>query len=130
MWIADRQQGALHGHRIEHGRALADAPVVDVAAGVARGNGVDHVRFLGCETEHTEMRADRYAYVLEYAPVLLDRGVVDRHAGIIDDLVHDTERIGLRRPAEVIQRLGEVALTRRVDLVDRNHFALLRLLDL
>src|SRR3954453_11842016 len=130
MRITNGQQGALHGHRIEHGRALADAPVVNVAARVARWNRVHHVRFLGCETEHTEMRADRHAYVLEYAPVLLDRGVVDRHAGIIDDLVHDTERIGLWRPAEVVQRFGEVALTRRVDLVDRDHFALLRLLDL
>ena len=61
--------------------------------------------------------------------VLLDGLVVDRHAGIVDRLVHDAERIGLRRPAEIVDRLGPVALPGGVDLVDGADLARLRLGD-
>ncbi len=61
--------------------------------------------------------------------ILLDRRVVDGHAGIVDRLVHDAERIGLRRPAEIVDRLGPVALPAGVDLVDRADLARLRLGD-
>ena len=57
------------------------------------------------------------------AVVLLDRAVVDRDAGIVDGLVDHAERIGLRRPLEIVDRLGPVALSGGVDLVDRDHLA-------
>src|SRR5262245_15697981 len=58
--------------------------------------------------------------------VLLHDRMVDRHAWIVDDLVHDTIRIGLRNPAEVIDRVRPVLLPAGVDLVDRAHLAGLR----
>src|SRR5258708_12836060 len=75
------------------------------------------------------MRPDRNADVLEDAVIFLDRGMVDRHARVIDRLVHHPERIGLRRPAEIVDRLRPVALTGGVDLVDRADLARLRLGD-
>ena len=75
------------------------------------------------------MRPDRNADVLEDAVIFLDRGMVDRHARVIDRLVHHPERIGLRRPAEIVDRLRPVALTGGVDLVDRADLARLRLVD-
>ena len=53
--------------------------------------------------------------------------MVDRHARIIDDLVHDAERISLRHPAEIVDRLRPVALPAGVDFVDRANLARLRL---
>ena len=73
------------------------------------------------------MRPDRNAHVLQDAVVLLDRAVVDRNAGIVDGLVDHAERIGLRRPLEIVERLGPVALAGGVDLVDRDHLARLGL---
>ena len=61
--------------------------------------------------------------------VLLHRLVVDRHAGIVDRLVDHAERVGLRRPAEIVDRLGPVALPGSVDLVDRADLARLWLGD-
>ena len=73
------------------------------------------------------MRPDRHADVLQDAVVLLDRGMIDRHAGIVDGRVHDAERIGLRHPAEIVDGLRPVAFAGGVDLVDRDHLARLRL---
>src|SRR3977135_334169 len=53
--------------------------------------------------------------------------MIPRHAGIIDGLVNDAERIGLRRPAEIVDRLRPVALPAGVDLVDGDDLARLRL---
>ncbi len=53
--------------------------------------------------------------------------MVDRDAGVIDRLVYDTGRIGLRRPAEVVDRLRPVSLAARIDLVDGDHLARLGL---
>ncbi len=61
--------------------------------------------------------------------VLLHGLVVDRHAGIVDRLVDHAERVGLRRPAEIVDRLGPVALSGGVDLVDGADLARLRLGD-
>src|SRR5216684_3886722 len=45
--IADREKAAWYRDRIIHPRALADAPVVDIAAGVARRNRTHEVGFRG-----------------------------------------------------------------------------------
>ena len=52
--------------------------------------------------------------------------MVDRHAGIVDDLMHDTIWIGLWRPAEVVDRLRPVALAAGIDFVDRANLARFR----
>jgi hypothetical protein len=48
--------------------------------------------------------------------VLFNGAVVDRHARVIDGFVNYAERIGLRRPLEVIDRLRPVALSSGVNL--------------
>src|SRR5262245_66100670 len=73
------------------------------------------------------MRPDRDAHVLQDAMLLLHGLVVHGHARLVDDLVHNAEGIRLRRPLEVVDRLRPVALTGRVDLVDRDHLAWLRI---
>ena len=55
--------------------------------------------------------------------------MVDWHAWIIDGLVHDSERIGLWRPAEVVDCLRPIALPAGVDFVDRADLARLRFGD-
>ena len=73
------------------------------------------------------MGADGDADVFQYPVVFLHGGVVDGHAGIVDDLVDNAEGIRLRRPLEVVDGLRPVAFARRVDLVDRDHLTGLRL---
>src|SRR5690348_9143204 len=73
------------------------------------------------------MRANGYAHILEHAVILFDQAVVDMHAGIVDDLVHDAERVSLRHPAEIVDGLRPVALAAGVDLVDGDDLARLRL---
>ena len=73
------------------------------------------------------MRPDRDAHILEDVVVLLHGRMVDGHARIVDDFVDDAERIGLRRPAEIIDRLRPVALPAGIDFVDRADLARLRL---
>ena len=53
--------------------------------------------------------------------------MVDRHARIVDDLVHDAEGIGLRHPTEIVDRLRPIALAAGIDFVDRADLARLRL---
>src|SRR4029078_9089229 len=77
-------------------------------------------------TDDPEMRTDRDADVFENAMVLLNDRMVDRHAGVVDGLVHDTKWVGLRHPAEVIDRTRPVLLSAAVDFVDRAHLARLR----
>ncbi|EGK70344.1 hypothetical protein METUNv1_03249 [Methyloversatilis universalis FAM5] len=127
--VTDREQRALDRDRVVHGGALADAPVVDIAAGIAGRDGIDHVRFLRCDTGHAEVRPHRYAHVLQHAVVLFHRRVIDDDARVVDGLVHDAERVGLRRPLEVVHRLRPVAVQPGVDFVDGDHFAVLRLGD-
>src|SRR3954469_12538068 len=127
MRVADREQGAGHRDWIVHGGAFADAPIAHVAAEIAGRNRVDDIGLLRGDTHHAEVRPDRNAYVLEDAVVLLHGRMIDRHAGIVDGLVLDAERIGLRRPAEIVDRLRPVALSAGVDLVDRDDLARLRL---
>ena len=73
------------------------------------------------------MRAYRDAHIFQDAVVLLDRGVIDVNTGIVDGLVHDAGRIGLRSPLEIVDCFRPIAFACRVDLVDRDHFARLRL---
>src|SRR5207247_9774998 len=69
------------------------------------------------------MGADRNARILQDPVVLLNRRVINRHAGVIDDLVHDTKGVRLRGPHEVLDRPLHVPLARGVDLVDRDHLS-------
>src|SRR5262249_22677464 len=55
--------------------------------------------------------------------------MINRYARIIDDLVDDTEWIGLRRTAEVVDRLRPISLPTGVDFVDRADLAWLRVGD-
>jgi hypothetical protein len=75
------------------------------------------------------MRPNRDANVLEDVVVLLDDRMVDRHAWIIDDIVGDAIRIGLRHPGEVINRLRPIALAGGIDFVDRANLARFRVGD-
>src|SRR3954462_842710 len=69
------------------------------------------------------MRTYRNAHILQGAVVLLDRGVIDPNAGIVDGFVHHARRIGLWSPSEIVHGFRPVAFACRVDLVDRDHFA-------
>ena len=73
------------------------------------------------------MRADRHPHIFEDAVVFLDQAVVDRHARIIDDLVDDAERVLLRDPAIIVDRLRPIFFAAGVELVDRDDLARLRL---
>ena len=53
--------------------------------------------------------------------------MIDRNAGVINRLVHHAERIGLRRPLEIVDGAGPIALSAGVDFIDRDDFAWLRL---
>ena len=75
------------------------------------------------------MRPDRHAHALQHRHVLGDRAVVDRHARIVDDVVHHAERVGLRHPAVVVDRARPVPIAGGIDLVDGDDLAGLRLLD-
>ena len=61
--------------------------------------------------------------------VFLDGRMVDWHARVVDGFVHNTERVSLRRPAEVVDRLRPVALPAGVDFVDCDDLARLRFRD-
>src|SRR5258708_29564326 len=52
--------------------------------------------------------------------------MVDRHSGVVDDPVHYAEGVGLRYPAVIVDRTRPVAAARRVELIDRDHLARLR----
>ena len=59
--------------------------------------------------------------------VFLDQQMVDRHSGVVDRAVNDSERVGLRHPAVVIYGARPVAAAGSIDLVDRDDLARLRL---
>src|SRR5258708_23110045 len=59
--------------------------------------------------------------------VLLDRGMMDWSARIVDGFVDYAGGVGLRSPSEIIHGFRPVAFAGGVDLVDRYHFARLRL---
>src|SRR3954471_15645569 len=50
--------------------------------------------------------------------VLFDGAVVNRDARVVDGVVNHSERIGLRRPAEIVDRLRPVSLPRCINLED------------
>ena len=129
VWIAGGQQCAGNGDRVVHGRAFADAPIINVAPEITGRDGVNDVRFLRGKSDHSEMGSDRNSHVLEDAVVLFDRCVVDRNARIVDGLVHHAEGIGLRRPLKIVNRLRPVALSGRIDLIDGDDFTRLRIGD-
>ena len=61
--IADREKRAGDRDRIVHPRALADAPVVDIAAGVARRDRADEIGFRRREPHGAEMQPRRHLHV-------------------------------------------------------------------
>src|SRR6476659_3354938 len=73
------------------------------------------------------MRTYRNAHILQDAVVLLDRGMVDRNARVVDRFVHYAGRVGLRSPSENVHGFRPVAFAGGVDLVDRDYFARLGL---
>jgi hypothetical protein len=75
------------------------------------------------------VRSHGDARVFEDAVLAFDRRGVDRHARVVDGLVTDAERIGLRRPAIPIDSLGGRGIADGLDLIDRHHFALSWLRD-
>ena len=121
--IADREQRARHRDRIVERRALADPPVVDVAAGVARRDRVHAVGFVrapgpscrnaggsapGCPSARRSSAASSCG-----RPAGRDSRWSDG----------DAERVGHAGPAEAVDRPGPVALAGGVDLVDGHDLA-------
>src|ERR1700730_15079730 len=126
MRVADRQQAAFNRNLIIHDGAFTDPPIIDVAACVAWRDRIDHIGFFGREPNHAEMRTYRDTHVLQDPVVLLDSGMVDRHAGVVDGLVQYAGRISLRSPSEIVHCLRPVALAGGVYLVDSDYLARLR----
>ena len=127
MRVTHGEVGAVHGNREVDFGALADTPVIDVAAGVIGRDGVDHLGFGRRHADGAKVRPDRDANIAQDIFILLDGGGVNRHAGVIYRRVHHTKRIGLRRPAVIVDRLGPVALAGGIHLIDSHYFAFLRL---
>src|ERR1700680_470159 len=98
MRITDRKQPPGDGDRIVNRGALADPPIVDVAAEVARRRRIDNVRLARRQRDHTEMRPDWDPYIPEDSMVFHNEAVIDRNPWIVDDVVPDAEGIGLRHP--------------------------------
>ncbi|MNN14557.1 hypothetical protein D3C81_1276290 [compost metagenome] len=72
------------------------------------------------------MRPDRYGDIAQHVVVLVDGGMVDRHAGIVDGRVQHAEGIALRRPAETVDRARATVGTFAIDLEHGHHLALAR----
>src|ERR1700716_2078539 len=96
---ANGQHAALNRASIIHGRAFADPPIIDVAAGVARRNRIDHVSFFGCQPDHAKMRPYRDTSVLQDAMVFLNSAVVDRDARIVDGFMPFSESASQAGPS-------------------------------
>src|SRR5262249_9316253 len=73
------------------------------------------------------MRPDRDPDIFEDVVVLLHDRMVHWHAGIIDGLVDDAKRIGLRHPTEIVYSVRPVLLSAAVNFIDRAHLARFRL---
>ena len=114
--------------RIIHPRALADPPVVDVAAGVGGRHRADIIGFRRRESHRAEVESRRHAHVGQDVLASGDELRVDPDARVVDRRVNDSIRICLRRPDIVVDSLGE-RLARRIELVDRDDLARLRLLN-
>ena len=69
------------------------------------------------------MRADWNPHIFQYSVIFLDQAVVDRHPGVIDDLVSDPERIGLGDPLKIVDRHRPVFVAAGIEFVDRDHLA-------
>ena len=63
MGIAHREERAGHRDRIIHPRALADPPVVDVAAGVARRDRADEIGLRRRQSHGAEMQPRRHLHI-------------------------------------------------------------------
>ena len=84
MGIADREERTGHCDRIIHSCAPADAPVVDVAAGIARWNRADEIGFRWREPHGAKMQPRRYLHACENVVPLAYGCVIDPHPRIID----------------------------------------------
>ena len=92
---------------------------------MVRRDRVDELDLGRRQAQRSEMRADGDAHAFQHVEIPRGLGMVDRHARIIDRLVRHAERIGLRNPFEIVDRLRPALRARRVDLVDRHDLAFL-----
>src|SRR5258708_39779797 len=60
MRVSDREKRAGHRNRIIHPRALADPPVIDVAAGIARRDRRDEILLRWRKPHGAEMKPCRH----------------------------------------------------------------------
>src|SRR5215468_3047602 len=121
MRHTNRQPATGHTYGTIHRGALADPPIIDVAAGIARRNRVDDISLLGRQAYHAEMWAYRDAHILQDPMIFLDRGVIDRNARVVDGLVDDAGGVCLWSPSEIVYGFCPVAFAGGVDFVDRDH---------
>src|SRR4051812_14380017 len=129
MRVTDGEKGSRDCDRIVHGRTLSDAPVVDVASEIPGRDGVNDVCLFGGDTDHAKMRSNRYADVLQDPVVLFNGAMVNRDTRVVDGVVDHSEGIGLRGPAEIVDRLCPVPLSGGIDLEDGDDLARLGLGD-
>jgi len=102
----DRQQRARHLHRQVQLSARPQTPIVDIAAGFERRNGVHEACGVRRQADDAKMRSDRDLDPLKDIVAALDRRRIDPHAGIVHAGVHDAGGVGLGRPAIGIERVG------------------------
>ncbi len=129
MAVTDGKKGALHGDGQIDPRALAGAPVVDVAAEVSGRNGIDHVGVCGRYGNEAEVRTCGNANAGKRLIDPADGGVIDGNARVIHGPVHDPEGVSLRRPLKVINRLRPVLFCVSVQFVNCNDLTIFWLSD-
>jgi len=66
------------------------------------------------------------AYALQHAMVLDNGRMIHRDAWVVDLGMNDSERIGLRSPAEIVNRMRKVLAVETVHLVDGDDLPLFR----
>src|SRR3954453_13172645 len=118
MWIADREQRARHRHREVHHRALANAPIVDIAAEISGWDRIDEFRLARRNRDDSKMRPHRNAHALQDPVVFLVERMIDRHSGVVYDRVHYANRICRWSPALIVYRRSPVESGCRAELID------------
>src|SRR6056297_2293288 len=109
MGVTHREQGTVDGDRKVQGRAGPGTPVIDIPTGVGRRYRVHHFGFRRGEPQEAEMHPEGYSDAFERCEVPLRGGVIHDDTRVVDRLVDYAERVGLRRPAESVDRPGPVA---------------------
>src|ERR1700674_4411500 len=126
MRIADRKQGFGNRNRKIYRGALAEPPIIQVAAEVGRRHGIDQTRLTRRHAYDAKVWPQRNPDAVEYAVPSPDRLGRDGYAGIVVGVVHDAVGIGLGLPSIGIERL-RIGLVARENLIDRHRFARLGL---